>query len=163
LSEGCDLTIAKAARQLKALFWVQRMFCIIMLPYAERWERAMKFIFNHNNFNVLDLEKSLNFYKEALGLVETRQIEPPDRSFKLVFLGDGSSTHKVELTWLRNRTEPYNLGDNEFHLALTVDDYEAAFAHHKKMGCVCYENPTMGIYFIEDPDGYWIEILPERK
>lgn len=123
----------------------------------------MKFIFNHNNINVLNLENSLGFYKEALGLVETRQFEPADKSFKLVFLGDGTSGHKIELTWLRDRTEPYNLGDNEFHLALTVDDYAAAFAHHQKMGCVCYENPTMGIYFIEDPDGYWIEIIPERK
>ena len=123
----------------------------------------MKFIFNHNNINVLNLENSLGFYKEALGLVETRQFEPADKSFKLVFLGDGTSGHKIELTWLRDRTEPYDLGDNEFHLALTVDDYAAAFAHHQKMGCVCYENPTMGIYFIEDPDGYWIEIIPERK
>ena len=123
----------------------------------------MKFIFNHNNINVLNLENSLGFYKKALGLVETRQFEPADKSFKLVFLGDGTSGHKIELTWLRDRTEPYNLGDNEFHLALTVDDYAAAFAHHQKMGCVCYENPTMGIYFIEDPDGYWIEIIPERK
>jgi lactoylglutathione lyase len=123
----------------------------------------MKFRFDHNNLNVLDLEKSLSFYRNALGLVETRRLEPPDKSFKLVFLGDGKTSHRLELTWLRDRTEPYNLGDNEFHLALVVDDYAAAFAHHKEMGCVCYENPAMGIYFIEDPDGYWLEIIPEKK
>ena len=123
----------------------------------------MNFRFDHNNFNVRDLEKSLNFYRDALGLVETRRIEPADKSFMLVFLGDGKTAHKIELTWLRDRTEPYNLGDNEFHLALKVDDYVAAFEHHKKMGCVCYENPAMGIYFIEDPDGYWLEIIPEKK
>ena len=123
----------------------------------------MKFRFDHNNFNVLNLEKSLNFYREALGLVEMRRMEPPDKSFILVFLGDGTTQHKIELTWLRDRTEPYNLGDNEFHLAVKVDDYAAAVAHHKKMGCVCYENPTMGIYFIEDPDGYWVEIIPEKR
>jgi lactoylglutathione lyase len=123
----------------------------------------MKFRFDHNNINVRDLEKSLSFYREALGLVETRQIEPADKSFKLVFLGDGKTMHKLELTWLRDRTETYNLGDNEFHLALVVDDYDAAYRHHKKMDCVCYENPKMGIYFIEDPDGYWVEILPERN
>ncbi len=123
----------------------------------------MKFTLNHNNFNVLDLDRSLRFYRDALGLVETRSYEPEDKSFKLVFLGDGETPHRIELTWLRDRTEPYNLGDNEFHLALKTDDYDAAFARHKEMGCVCYENPGMGIYFIEDPDGYWIEIVPERK
>jgi lactoylglutathione lyase len=123
----------------------------------------MKFRFDHNNINVRDIEKSLAFYREALDLVETGRIEAPDRSFTLVFLGDGKTTHRLELTWLRERKEPYNLGDNEFHLALGVDDYAAAHARHKEMGCVCYENPAMGIYFIEDPDGYWLEILPPKE
>jgi lactoylglutathione lyase len=126
-------------------------------------EPRMNFRFDHNNFNVRDLDKSLSFYRDALGFVEIRRMEPPDKSFILVFLGDGKTTHKLELTWLRERKEPYSLGDNEFHLALVVDDYNAAFARHKEMGCVCYENPAMGIYFIEDPDGYWIEIIPEKK
>jgi lactoylglutathione lyase len=126
-------------------------------------EDFMKFRFDHNSINVLDLEKSLNFYREALGLIETRQIEPADKRFKLVFLGDGKTSHKLELTWLRERTESYSLGDNEFHLALIVDDYDAAYKRHKEMGCICYENPTMGIYFIEDPDGFWVEIIPEKK
>jgi len=130
---------------------------------APPWRGSMKFRFDHNNINVRDLEKSLSFYRDALGLSETRRIESADKSFKLVFLGDGKTTHKLELTWLRERMEPYNLGDNEFHLALVVDDYDSAFARHKAMGCVCYENPAMGIYFIEDPDGYWLEILPEKK
>jgi lactoylglutathione lyase len=123
----------------------------------------MNFRFDHNNINVRDLEKSVNFYREALGLTEVRRKQAPDESFTLVFLGDSKTAHKLELTWLRDRTEPYNLGDNEFHLAFVVDDYTAAFAHHKEMGCVCYENPAMGIYFIEDPDGYWLEIIPEKK
>ena len=123
----------------------------------------MKFRFDHNNINVRDLDKSLAFYRDALGLVETRRIEPADKSFILVFLGDETTGHKLELTWLRERAEPYNLGDNEFHLAFVADDYAAAFAKHKEMGCVCYENPVMGIYFIEDPDGYWLEIIPDRK
>lgn len=123
----------------------------------------MKFTFSHNNLNVLDLEKSLKFYKEALGLSETRRKEAPDGSFVLVFLGDGATTHRLELTWLRDRKKKYDLGDNEIHLAFNVDDYVAAHALHKKMGCVCYENEAMGIYFIEDPDGYWLEILPEKR
>ena len=123
----------------------------------------MKFRFDHNNINVRDLAQSVRFYRDALGLVETRRYEPADKSFILVYLGDDTTSHRLELTWLRERMEPYNLGDNEFHLAFKVDDYTAAFACHKEMGCVCYENPGMGIYFIEDPDGYWLEIIPERK
>lgn len=122
----------------------------------------MEFKFAHNNFNVLDLEKSLTFYREALGLKEVRRNEQPDGSFILVYLGDGSTAHQLELTWLRDWDRPYNLGDNEFHLALTVDDFDAAYEHHKEMGCICYENKAMGIYFISDPDGYWIEIVPSR-
>lgn len=120
----------------------------------------MKFVFNHNNINVLDLEKSLLFYKKALGLKETKRYQPEDGSFILVYLGDGSTAHLLELTWLRDRREPYNLGENEFHLAFKVDDFDAAYEHHSKMGCICYENKDMGIYFINDPDNYWLEILP---
>ena len=122
----------------------------------------MNFTFAHNNFNVLDLEKSLAFYEAALGLTPVGEKAAEDGSFKLVYLGDGSTSHYLELTWLRDRSEPYNLGENEFHLAFTTSDYDAAYAKHKEMGCVCYENPSMGIYFIVDPDGYWVEILPVR-
>jgi len=123
----------------------------------------MKFTFAHNNFNVLDLERSLKFYKDALRLQEVRRKAAADGSFILVFLSDGVTPHRLELTWLQDRKEPYALGDNEFHLAFTVDEFDAAFKRHKEMGVVCYENAAMGIYFIEDPDSYWIEIVPERK
>ena len=122
----------------------------------------MKYTMVHQNFNVLDLDKSLAFYKEALNLEVVREHVPADNSFKLVYLGDGVTPHSLELTWLRDRKEPYNLGDNEIHLAFVVEDYEAAHALHEKMGCICYENPGMGIYFIADPDGYWLEIVPKR-
>ena len=120
-------------------------------------------VFNHFNFNVLDLEKSLAFYKEALGLTPVREKEAADGSFKLVYLGDGVSNFSLELTWLRDRKEPYNLGECEFHLAFHVDEYEELHAGHEKMGCICFENPAMGIYFISDPDGYWIEMVPEKR
>ena len=124
----------------------------------------MTFTFAHNNFNVLDLDKSLAFYKEALGLTEIRRIAPEDGSFIIVYLGDGAgSAHALEQTWLRDWERPYDLGDNEFHLAFTVDDFEAAHAHHQEMGCICYENEAMGIYFINDPDDYWLEVIPARK
>lgn len=122
----------------------------------------MKFTFDHNNINVLDLEKSIEFYKNALGFVETRRKHADDGSFILVFLGDETTEHKLELTWLKDRKEDYDLGENEFHLAVVTDDYEGAHELHKKMGCICYENEPMGLYFIMDPDEYWIEILPKK-
>lgn len=121
------------------------------------------FRFVHNNFNVTDLQKSLSFYEQALDLHEVKRIEAPDGSFIIVYLGDGQSTHRLELTWLRDwEKDSYDLGDNEFHLALTTPDFAAAHKRHQEMGCICYENKEMGIYFINDPDDYWLEILPER-
>lgn len=123
----------------------------------------MKFTFAHNNYNVLDLDKSIRFYEKALGLHEVNRKQAADGSFILVFMGNDTCTHEVELTWLRDRKEPYNLGDNEIHLAFHVDDMDAAHKLHEEMGCICFENPTMGIYFIADPDGYWIEIIPLHR
>ena len=122
----------------------------------------MQFRFAHNNFNVKDLDASLEFYEKALDLKEVRRITPDNGSFIIVYLSDGSTQHNLELTWLRDWDRDYNLGDNEFHLALVVDDFKAAHERHKKMGCICFENETMGIYFISDPDGYWIEIIPNK-
>ena len=118
--------------------------------------------FNHFNFNVLDLDKSLAFYKEALGLEPVREKTAADGSFRLVYLGDGRTDFQLELTWLRDRKEPYDLGECEFHLAFVTDQYQAFYEKHQAMGCICFENPAMGIYFISDPDGYWIEIVPEK-
>lgn len=123
----------------------------------------MNFKFDHNNLNVRDLNKSLDFYEKALGLTVSKTKNAEDGSFILKYLGDGTSPHLLELTWLRDWDRPYELGDNEFHLAFTVDNYEEALKLHKEMNCVCFENKEMGIYFIEDPDGYWLEIVPANK
>ena len=93
---------------------------------------SMKFTFAHNNLNVLDLDKSLAFYKEALDLTEVRRKDAEDGSFTLVYLGDGTTPHLLELTWLRDMDRPYNLGDNEIHLAFEVDDFDAAHKSTKK-------------------------------
>jgi lactoylglutathione lyase len=129
---------------------------------ATRRTAKMRFVFDHNNINVFDLEKSVAFYKEALGLQEVRRYTPEDGSFTLVFMGDGMSNHRLELSWERDRKNPYNLGDNEIHMAVRVDDYEGAYELHKRLGCICYENKKMGLYFISDPDGYWTEILRKK-
>lgn len=123
----------------------------------------MKFKMVHENYNVKDLDASLAFYKEALGLSEVRRINAADGSYIIVFLANDESDFELELTWLRDMDRPYDLGDCEFHLAFKVDDFDAAYAKHKEMGCICYENPAMGIYFITDPDGYWLEIIPAKK
>ena len=123
----------------------------------------MNFQFAHYNYNVINLEKSLRFYEEALGLKEARRKEAADGSFILSYLTDSKTGFQLELTWLRDwEADHYNLGDNEIHLAFTTDDMDAAHKKHQEMICICYENPDMGIYFIEDPDGYWIEIIPAK-
>ena len=117
--------------------------------------------FDHFNFNVINLEKSIEFYAKALGLKEAKRKVASDGSFILVYLTDETTSFSLELTWLRDRKEPYNLGDNEIHLCMRVPgDYDKVREFHKEIGCVCYENTDMGLYFINDPDGYWIEILP---
>ena len=81
--------------------------------------------FDHFNFNVLDLEKSISFYEKALGLKEVHRKTAADGSFILVYLGDGQTDFTLELTWLRDRQEAYDLGESEFHLCLRVPgDYD---------------------------------------
>ncbi len=119
--------------------------------------------FDHYNFNVLDLDRSLTFYDKALGLKESHRKTAADGSFVLVYLTDEKTGFLLELTWMRDRTEYYDLGECEYHLCMRVaGNYDKVRDYHKEMGCVCFENTEMGLYFIEDPDGYWIEILPEE-
>lgn len=120
----------------------------------------MKFKMIHENYNVQDLDKSLAFYKQALGLTEKRRKTASDGSFIIVYVGNDTSDFELELTWLRDHPDRYDIGEEEFHLAFRADDYEAAHKLHEEMGCICFENPDMGIYFIQDPDGYWLEVLP---
>ena len=118
------------------------------------------FKFAHNNLNVSDLERSLNFYRDVLNLVEVKRLEFAD--FILVYLQDTfSSQHQLELQWFKN-SNSRNLGGSHFHLAFTVKDFAAAYEKHKNLNCICKDVKDLGIYFIEDPDGYWIEILSEN-
>lgn len=125
-------------------------------------DKIMKFKMVHENYNVFDLEKTMAFYKEALGLEEKRRIVADDESFIIVYMGNDETDFYLELTWNRDREKPYDLGECEFHLAFEVDDFEEAYKRHKEMDCVCFENKEMGIYFILDPNGYWLEIVPKK-
>lgn len=119
--------------------------------------------FDHFNVNVKDLNRSLYFYDKALGLKEMRRKTADDGSFILVYLGDGVSLFSLELTWLRDHPQDYELGENESHLCIRVEgDYDEIRKYHKEQGWVCFENEKMGLYFINDPDDYWIEVLPVK-
>ena len=119
--------------------------------------------FDHLNVNVTDLERSIAFYDQALGLKEHHRKEAADGSLVLVYLCDEAKTFFLELTWLKDHPQAYELGENETHLCLRVEgDYDQVRAYHREMGCICFENHEMGLYFINDPDDYWIEILPAK-
>lgn len=117
---------------------------------------------DHMNINTLDLEKSLAFYMDAFDLKVVRRHEDKDGRFKLVYLTDASGVFQLEITWLKDRSEPYDLSDNEIHLCFRTDDIKASLARHRAMGVVSMENESMGVYFVADPDGYWVEVAPEK-
>lgn len=122
--------------------------------------------FNHYNINIADRDRSVEFYEKALGLRPVKEYVPEGGAFTLTYLADGKTAFRLELTCLKDHPQNYDLGENETHLAMQLqkgEDYEALHEYHRRLGIVCYENPAMGIYFIEDPDGYWIEILPPKE
>ena len=125
----------------------------------------MQFKYTHTSIMVLDLERSLKFYEETFGLTPKREILAEDGSYKLIFLGEETTNFRLELAWFRDRKEPYNLGDNNLHchVGFLVDDYDAAHKKHSEMGCITHDEPERGIYFIADPDGYWMEVVRPRE
>ena len=107
---------------------------------------------------ILALSKATYMPKEV-----SLSLKANGEGFILVYMGNEESSFELELTWLKDHPQADNLGECEFHLAFETDDYEASHKLHEEMGCICYENPSMGIYFITDPDGYWLEIVPSKK
>lgn len=117
---------------------------------------------DHFNINVTDLDRSIAFYHDALGLNMTHTISGEE--FEIVYLSDGVQPVVLELTHLEEHPEPYELGENESHICFRVEgDYDEIREFHRSKGWVCYENHDMGLYFINDPDDYWIEILPAKR
>lgn len=121
----------------------------------------------HEMIRVYDLDRSLKFYADALGLTETRRKDKPEGKFTLVYLGDGESDFELELTYNYDPDKPYELGTGYGHLAVYVDDLESAREEHASKGYNV--GPLKGLnagkpnyYFLTDPDGYQIEVL-QRK
>ena len=120
----------------------------------------------HTCLRVMDLDKSLKFYKEAIGLIESRRKDYPEHKFTLVYLTDEAHNYEIELTYNYAQHKDYVIGDGFSHTAVSVSDLEAAHEEHKKMGYKVSdfsglpgEKPKY--YFVTDPDGYRVEVIRE--
>ncbi|GAB6087539.1 lactoylglutathione lyase [Alkaliphilus crotonatoxidans] len=118
----------------------------------------------HTCIRVMDLEKSLKFYQEALGLKETRRKDFPEDKFTLVYLSDDSGNYEIELTYNYNPEKPYEIGNGFSHIAVEAEDLEASRERHMAMGYKVTK--LMGLpgsppryYFVTDPDGYDVEVI----
>ncbi|APY13725.1 lactoylglutathione lyase [Brucella sp. 10RB9214] len=119
----------------------------------------------HTMIRVLDADKSVAFYNQAFGLDIAERID--FETFTLIYLRNEEADFEVELTVNKGRTEPYNLGDGYGHLAVAVDDVDAEHARFKELGfkvgnLVDFRNNDALLarfFFVEDPDGYKIEVL----
>ncbi len=119
----------------------------------------------HSMIRVLDEDRAVTFYRAAMGLEIVDRY--PFDSFTLVYMRDPASTFELELTVNHDRTEPYNLGDGYGHLAVAVDDLDAARTTMEAAGGapgpvreLQRDGALLGrFFFIKDPDGYSIEVL----
>jgi len=124
----------------------------------------------HTMIRVGDLEKSINFYTEILGMKLLRQKDYPDGKFSLAFVGYGNEQDNsvIELTYNWD-TDNYDLGSGFGHLAIEVDDVYAAAEKIRDQGGKIIREPgpmnagTTIIAFVEDPDGYQIELLAPKN
>ena len=118
----------------------------------------MKFL--HAMVRVLDVEKSLDFYINQLGLIETRRVDVPEGKFTLIFLATEPGAPEIELThnWGENKT--YDVGRNFGHLAFEVDDIYQLCQHLMDSGVIINRPPRCGrMAFVKSPDNISIELL----
>lgn len=121
----------------------------------------------HSCIRVLDLEKSIAFYKDALNFEIARIKDFPEYKFTLVYMKGAGSDFEIELTYNYDQAEPYQLGTGYSHFAVVVDDLEASHREHKDKGYKVTETKKLniddsgrgGFYFLTDPDGYKIEVI----
>lgn len=124
----------------------------------------------HTMLRVGNLEKSLKFYTELLGMKLLRKQDYPDGKFTLAFVGYGDESHQTVLELTHNwDTEKYDLGNAFGHIAIEVEDiYQACDRIRSQGGKIVREAGPMKhgstvLAFIEDPDGYRIELLGTRS
>ncbi|MBL4933133.1 VOC family protein [Clostridium paridis] len=121
----------------------------------------------HTCIRVKDLEKSLKFYRDALGLVETVRKDFPNNKFTLVYLSNEEGGYEIELTYNYDQEKPYEIGNGFSHTAIGVDDLEGEREKHKALG---YEVTDLkglpgnrpNYYFVTDPDGYKVEVIRNK-
>lgn len=127
----------------------------------------MKYKLAHTCIRVLDLEKSLAFYRDGFGLVEKRREDVPEYKCTLVYLSDIAGHYEIELTYNHDQVVPYELGDGFGHIALTVEDLETAYANHQNLGYEVTDlkglpGSLIRYYFVIDPDGYKVEVIQKN-
>lgn len=120
----------------------------------------MKYAFTHANLTVTDLNRSLKFYEEALGLREVSRREF-DNCFMIYLRGDDQN-FELELRVNKNPVKKINLGNNPTHLAFVAEDFSLSLEKHRAMNCVSFVIEDLEIYFITDPDGYNLEIISKK-
>ncbi|WP_163654636.1 VOC family protein [Listeria sp. PSOL-1] len=118
----------------------------------------------HTCIRVRDLEKSLTFYQEALGLREVRRKDVPENKFTLVYLAFEENGFELELTYNYDQMKAYDIGNGYGHLAIGVDDLNAAHEKHVANDYTVTKIFSLPgsktiYYFITDPDGYKTEII----
>ncbi len=126
---------------------------------------SLKYRYVHGCIRVLDLERSIKFYQDALNLEVVRKRDFPEHKFTLVYMKSPDDNFELELTYNYDRQQPYTIGDGYSHFAVVVDDLEASYQKHKKAGYQVGEIKKLsgeadgGYYFLTDPDGYRTEII----
>ncbi|REL35995.1 VOC family protein [Thalassotalea euphylliae] len=116
----------------------------------------------HTMVRVLDIDASLHFYCDLLGLKELRRHEVPEGKFTLVFLAAEEGGHEIELTYNWGETEPYSDGRNFGHLALRVENIYDTCQRLMDAGVTINRPPRDGhMAFVRSPDGISIELLQE--
>jgi lactoylglutathione lyase len=121
--------------------------------------------FIHAMIRVLDLDKSLAFYRDAFGLEESYRLDFPD--FALVYLRNAENDFEVELTLNKGRAEAYTHGSGYGHLAVCVADLEAEHRRMSGLGIAPTDIKRFSdgdtliarFFFVQDPDGYKVEVL----
>jgi len=118
----------------------------------------------HTMVRVLDVDASLHFYCDLLGLKEVRRHEEPAAKFTLIYLAAEEGGHEIELTYNWGETEPYSQGRNFGHIALRVDNIYDVCQRLMDAGVTINRPPRCGhMAFIKSPDGISIELLQDGR